>query len=415
MSILKSVQSIPLSNGGYIKINSLIGEGGQGEVYSVEYNKSAYALKWYKQNMSSAFYENLKNNILSGVPNKNFLWPKAITGIHQGKFGYIMPLRPSGYKEFSEFLTGGVRFASWELMINAALNIVQSFHDLHSDGYSYQDLNEGSFFINPNNGDVLICDNDNVAPYGINLGVKGTPKYMAPEVVINTARPNSHTDRFSLAVILFRLFYIDHPLEGRYTIQFPLTDSAGAELFGKNPVFVFDPKNDKNRPDPTAHGNVIQRWNIFPPDLKSAFVRSFTSGLRDVNSRLTEEQWIDILVRVRSMLIRLNNKERFVNAYNPKTYPDGCMLLMFEDSLALLAPESKLYPYQTTRASLDYTNPSAIVKKARSENLYGLNNLTKDIWKAEFDGKTKNFTPGSYVPLVRGMTINFGTVTAKVY
>ena len=85
MSILKSVQSIPLSNGGYIKINSLIGEGGQGEVYSVEYNKSAYALKWYKQNMSSAFYENLKNNILSGVPNKNFLWPKAITGIHQGK------------------------------------------------------------------------------------------------------------------------------------------------------------------------------------------------------------------------------------------------------------------------------------------------------------------------------------------
>ena len=30
-------------------------------------------------------------------------------------------------------------------------------------GYSYQDLNDGNFFINPQSGDVLICDNDNVA------------------------------------------------------------------------------------------------------------------------------------------------------------------------------------------------------------------------------------------------------------
>lgn len=30
----------------------------------------------------------------------------------------------------------------------------------------------------------MICDNDNVAPYGENLGIAGKCRYMAPEVVI---------------------------------------------------------------------------------------------------------------------------------------------------------------------------------------------------------------------------------------
>lgn len=38
---------------------------------------------------------------------------------------------------------------------------------LHRHGYSYQDLNDGNFFINPESGDVLICDNDNVMPQGV--------------------------------------------------------------------------------------------------------------------------------------------------------------------------------------------------------------------------------------------------------
>ena len=99
---------------------------------------------------------------------------------------------------FSEFLLNQARFDSYEVMISAALNIVESFRLLHSLGFSYQDVNEGSFFINPGDGDVLICDNDNVAPNLVNLGVRGMPRYMAPEVVIDATRPNTQTDRFHL-------------------------------------------------------------------------------------------------------------------------------------------------------------------------------------------------------------------------
>ena len=58
---------------------------------------------------------------------------------------------------------------------------------------------------------MLICDNDNVAPYGDNLGIAGKCRYMAPEVVLGKKRPDLHTDRFSLAVVLYLLLFLNHP------------------------------------------------------------------------------------------------------------------------------------------------------------------------------------------------------------
>ena len=302
-------------------------------------------------------------------------------------------------------------------MFKAALNIVESYFKLHSIGYSYQDLNEGSFFINPSNGDVLICDNDNVAPFGVNLGVRGIPKYMAPEVVLNQSYPNTHTDRFSLAIILFRLFYIDHPLEGQYTIQFPLTDAIGARLFGENPVFVYDPNNPSNRPVPEAQPNVIERWHMFPPDLNAAFTKAFTAGLKDINSRITELQWREVLVKARGMLVCIDGKEQFVNAYQPNSLPKGCRLLHTEEQIIALAPNSVLYPCQIDKFSTDYLSPAALVRASNSNsNIYGLGNLTSQDWSITVPGKgVTTIQPKGFAPLIPGVIIDFGNVKGKVF
>lgn len=419
MATLKTSETIPLLGSGQsVKILNYIAEGGQGEVYKVAFNGSEYALKWYSKIVpSDAFYANLAHNIKIGPPEEYFLWPQAITEKVKGRFGYIMRLRPTGYKEYGEFLLGNARFKSWDLLFKAALNIVESYFALHSMGYSYQDLNEGSFFINPDNGDVLICDNDNVAPFGENLGVKGMPKYMAPEVVLNKSRPNTHTDRFSLAVILFRLFYIDHPLEGKYTIQFPLTDAIGAQLFGERPIFVYDPNNEMNRPDPEAHTNVIERWPMFPPDLTAAFTKAFTKGLKDVNSRITEQQWLEVLTKARGMLIKLDGKEQFVNAYKPESIPHGCRLLRTEEKVIALAPESVLYKCQVDRISNDYKTPAALVKPSISDkSIYGLGNLSDNKWICTLPGKSPvEINPKAFAPLIPGTTIDFGNIKAKVF
>lgn len=94
-----------------------------------------------------------------------------------------MKLRPKDYYEFGQYLLARAKFKSFEAMVNAAMKICEGFKALHLSGLSYQDLNDGNFFIHPETGDVLICDNDNVAPEGVTSGILGKARYMAPEVV----------------------------------------------------------------------------------------------------------------------------------------------------------------------------------------------------------------------------------------
>ena len=43
----KNGDKLKLLNGDEISVKSLLGDGGQGEVYLVSYNGKDYALKWY--------------------------------------------------------------------------------------------------------------------------------------------------------------------------------------------------------------------------------------------------------------------------------------------------------------------------------------------------------------------------------
>ena len=222
---------------------------------------------------------------------------------------------------------------------------------------------------------------------------------------------------FSLAIILFRLFYIDHPLEGKYTVQFPLTDAIGAQLFGERPVFVYDPKNDSNRPLPDAHPNVIKRWPMFPPDLNAAFTKAFTSGLKDINSRITEQQWREVLMKARGMLVVIDGKEQFVNAYQPNSVPKGCRLLRTEEQVIALAPNSILYSCQIDRLSTDYRTPAALVKASNSDkSIYGLGNLTDKEWIVTIPNKNPVCVkPKGFAPLLPGTVIDFGNIKGKVF
>ena len=202
----KRGQVIKLLNGDSVTVKSKLGEGGQGAVYLVSLAGSDYALKWYlpaylkglKPNYKR-FYQNLVDNVSSGSPSPQFLWPQAVavTGKRSEGFGYIMDLRPKEYEEFTKFKKRKVTFNNTTAVLNAANNVVEAFKTLHRKGLSYQDLNCGNFFINKDTGDVLICDNDNVAPNGINLGVGGMPGYMAPEVIMGKTLPDTNTERFS--------------------------------------------------------------------------------------------------------------------------------------------------------------------------------------------------------------------------
>ena len=233
MKELKPKDKVSLTNGSSAKVVKELGRGGQGIVYLVEVGGQQMALKWYLSNPGIPFYKNLEENISKGAPSDAFLWPEYLTNVDHGSYGYIMKLRPEGYYEFGHYLLARAQFKSFDAMVNAAMKICEGFKALHLAGLSYQDLNDGNFFIHPETGDVLICDNDNVFPEGDNSGILGKARYMAPEVVTGQTLPNKQTDRFSLSVVLFMLFYGNHPFEGARVLACPCMTEKYEKQFYK--------------------------------------------------------------------------------------------------------------------------------------------------------------------------------------
>lgn len=404
-------------SGKELQIIKELGSGGQGTVYKVAVNGQPKALKLYKCNFENRdeFINNLKNNIRKGAPNASFLWPEDFIEI-ENQFGYIMGLRPQGYHELSEFILGrNVQFKSFKSSVDTAIKIVQAFQVLHSNGFCYQDLNDGNFFINPDTGDVLICDNDNVAPNNGKTFIVGKPRYMAPEVVLG-GQPNTQSDRFSLCVILFLLLCHNHPLEGKRWVEYScMTPQIQTDLYGKTPIFIFDPTNNYNAAVPGYQDNAIMLWKYLPQYVKDAFIQSFSNtALHDPNKRLREIDWVRILTRFRDNIARCSCGNEVFIENESDTKCDSCHTV-YKVNHRLVLPYYKLpiiagsYIYRIQVEAL----PSAkecevllrIVRNKASNELYIQNLTGKSINVITPSGKNKEVLDQGIIPIKPNLQI----------
>ena len=444
---LKIGQEVEMEFGGRAKVLKVIGSGGQGIVYLVEFNSQKWALKWYdvdKIKRPKEFRQNIKNNIQDGAPSNKFLWPKYLTKENdQGTFGYIMELKPESFDSFVDILntyklvidplTGRatkqpVRFTSLYAMVTAVINIANAFRQLHRVGKSYQDLNDGGFFINVNTGAVLVCDCDNIAPDGSNFGIGGKPGYMAPEVVRGIAKPDVQTDKYSLAVVLFKLLFRGDPMEGEKVVKdVCLTESSELKHYGQDAVFVYDPDNASNRPVRGIHDNVIKFWRIYPKYIRDAFIQSFTQGISEPNKRIIENEWQKLFIRLRSEIImcgcgRTNFTSMFSQA-DEKTYRCPKCGMEFA-TLEFSNRENRMPLYVGCKFFVCEIDPDSddfltvageLVENKLKPGVLGIKNCTEQTWTARLpDGKNYPIQPGKGFPIWKGLEVDFGKVTARM-
>ena len=411
-----------------IEVEQWIGGGGQGDVFIVDYNGENKALKWYKPNgmgeKPDKFYENIKNNVFKGAPSEEFLWPLDVTEWKDGRFGYVMNLRPDGYYEVSDYMLTNARFKSYKTIIDAALHIVSAYRNLHNSGFSYQDLNDGNFFINPDNGDVLICDNDNVAPNGTETGIIGKPRYMAPEIVMKKSKPNTLTDIFSMSVILYILFCINHPLEGKKSLH-PMSPHLQELLYGYEATFIMDPNDNSNGPDPVVHANTIQVWPYLPAYMKQIFIDSFSKkSITSPNARPKEIDWIKNFVRFRSEIVACSCGNEIFTENGSSCKCESCgksinipFKLTFTDYSLPGLKGSRIYKCQTGVCNADNAlNPmGVIVAKKDNPTMLGIKNLSEKSWNATTpSGKSKKVMPGDIIPLKDGIVFEINEQKIKI-
>lgn len=418
------------------KVGDFIGGGGQGEVYKVDVGGKPMALKWYFPHTATETQrEILQRLVKKGSPDPRFLWPEdLVTSKTASGFGYIMALRPARFSSLFRLMSRKIE-PTFRALATAGYHLADSFYQLHAQGLCYRDISFGNVFLDPDRGDILVCDNDNVVFNGeAKATINGTPRFIAPELVRGDpdVRLSTDTDLFSLAVLLFYMFMIHHPLDGEQESNIHCFDLAAMrKLYGTEARFIFDPNDDTNRPVPGHHDNALAYWPIYPQFFRDRFIKAFTQGLHDpAHGRVRETEWRQDMVRLRDAILYCGQcgAENFYDsrALKAQGQLNGCWScgqsvqlpprLRIGRSIVMLNHDTRLYPHHTGAARWDFSQPVAeISQHPRDPSIWGLKNLSAHPWSsATAEGATQEIPPGRSVRLSVGTRIQFGNVEAEI-
>ncbi len=431
-SVLQPGDDLRTPGGLTCRVVRFLGSGGQGEVHEGALDGSPVAIKWYYPTTATPEQRSTIATLVErGAPSARFLWPiEMVDSDERPGFGYVMALRDPRFRGVTDLLRRKVT-TTFRCLATAGVQLSDSFLAVHARGLCYRDISQGNVFIDPTNGDVLICDNDNVAPDGLEGGVIGTPRFMAPEVVRGEALPSTQTDLFSLAVLLFYLLVNHHPLEGQREASIRCFDlPAMTRLYGTEAVFIFDPADPSNRPVPGVHDNALAFWPLYPEFLRERFTDVFTIGL-DPQKRVRESEWRATCARLLDCIVYCAacGSQAFADpdvvrasgaagtcwsCRAPLTLPPR---IHIGNAVVMMNFDARLYRHHIDpQAPIDLGDVVAeVAEHPQRPGVWGLRNRSGRAWTATTsDGAAKPVGPGRSVALAVGTHVSFGTSEGEI-
>lgn len=410
------------------QIVAFIGEGGQGTVFEALIDDTPVAIKWYFEHVGTDSQRQAVRDLIErGAPSDRFLWPSEMIELDRVPgFGYVMPLRPAEYRKLRD-LFGRVDV---DPIARTTLcrELAECFLSLHIQGLCYRDISFSNIFFEPNTGKPLICDNDNVGIDGrASTGVLGTRTFMAPEIIREEVGPSIDTDRWSLAVVLFYILVVGHPLLGRRELRFKYwNEESERELLGRAPLFVFDPDDQANAPDPVEHASMSINWRHLPVFVRRLFTKSFTEGLRDPrNGRIPESQWRRDMSRLGDSVVTCTKCG--VRGFFDMTQPLDCrgcgrrieppLRLVFKDGKVLILSDgAKVYQHHVDRLpSYNFKPVAEVTRHPSNKDVWGLRNVDDQAWTATGPtGDSTVIAPTRSFGLVPGTVFRFGSAEARL-
>jgi DNA-binding helix-hairpin-helix protein with protein kinase domain len=418
---------------GAVHIGARIGGGLQGEVFRAESAHGPLAVKWYKPPWSTPTQARAIDELIArGSPDTRFLWPVERLGPYAGSqstFGYTMPLCEPGYFPLVRLVNGTLSPSlepSTAEIIRICQHAVESFRLLHLSGLCYRDVSLANVFFEPRTANIRICDVDNVGVDDGSSKVLGTPLFMAPEIVRDTAFrtfPSRSTDLHSLAVLLFFLLFMEHPLIGR-KVDRGLWDEQHALIhFGREPVFVLAPDDESNRP---TSPHVERYWTLYPQFLRDRMLTAFGEGLHTPSARVTEGEWLRTLGRLRDCMGSCPNCAATVfhdlDAHSPSPCHQCAQPLA--RPLVLSIGRRRLVVSRHLRFGAEVISPlpspgppiAEAVEHPQAPDRFGLKNLTGVPWTVTMpDGVEYPVGPRQAVDLVAGAVIATPTFNVEVH
>lgn len=407
-----------------VQVLSGLGGGGQGQVYEVEVAGQRLALKWYLPRcleQDPHLEQRLLECIRATAPSRAFLWPIALlrptpdsVSLIRSKtpgFGYLMELRPQQFVGAVEHYAGRLDI-NLHQALQAGFFLAEAFHALHSKGLCYKDISLGNLFLEPETGRILICDNDNVDVDGRGLSsIIGTSGFIAPEILMRRGRPGANSDLFSLAVLLFMLITRHHPLRGQMELAIRCLDEpARRKLFGEDPVFIFNPNDQRNRPDPTEHAGALLLWPLYPASLQQLFQQSFGPGMSNPGQRALTGQWLEALAAAldQRQICPACGAEHFgtqPNCWHCNQSLTATSVLCSANGRVLASSGNAMHHHHFSSLEAPHLDQpiGRVVRHPDDPSLLGLQNLSGQPWQARTTG-------GQQVSVQPGKTCNLAAL-----
>lgn len=416
--------------------------------YEVEFLGNKQLFKWYTKstcNDLQSFRTNLEALFKDTKSPSYVLKPTIFTKPNSsGCFGCIYANSTRNYFTLRDIINGytleynnehlpqrtKVKFKNIDAIVNCSVNIAKIFHNLHSKEHFFYSFYEEDLLINIENGDVLLDISNaitrNKEQYILNKGCI----YLAPELLSEKDVPNKFSDNYTLSVLLFRIFFHNHPLEGKAVIDdLSLDFKNQIKYYGNKATFIYDKNNSSNRPVRGVHYAVISMWEKYPQYIRDAFMYNFGEKLFSPTERYSPTQWLDLLLRLESDILpcvcgRIDFS--FLYELTPETFYQ-CQkcgskyhsIYFKKKKFRLPIHEgNKVYATFLKDNPKPYNDVIGIVQENKIHaNVFGLLNVSKSPWNCTIKGgEFKIINPNNTLPIFQHFNFDyFGSIAEFDY
>lgn len=287
--------------------------------YVCNFMNNHYILKWYNKDYSNnlkSLKQSFERLFVGGNIPKYYLKPKAITkSKDDDSFGCIYTDITHDYFSLKDIINSSaiecdvegnpirkpVKFKSMQSMMTACINIIKIFEELNNKDLHIYSFSDEDMFININNGEILWNTVERVSNKSQhNITVDSNCVYLAPELLDGTELPNYNSDVYTLSVILFRILFHDHPLEGKTIIDdVSCVFKPNMQYYSSKAVFIFNPNDTSNRAVRGVNYTVLSMWKKYPKYLRDVFVDTFCNYLFFPDERYTTQDWLKVVLHLK--------------------------------------------------------------------------------------------------------------------
>jgi hypothetical protein len=309
--------SLKTLSGLTIHPDSVLGHGGEGEIWSIE-SRPDIVLKWYfpeKLAADPTLEDRIRLMVAqppSGWKEKSsgltmLTWPTDVVIDGKNFAGFLMPMvdldrslplhritNPTDARPSATGKTSWARGFTWRYLCMSALNLAIAVEVLHPQ-VVVGDFNESNVLVWSDARITLVdCDSMQITDPASKrryLCRVGKPQFMPPELVgkdLGQVVRSPTSDLFALAVNVYQLVLEgEHPFMG---VWHGMGDKPAAPSLARDGLWVWKGDN-RLTPRPSAVG-----MDILPKDIAELFRRCFEDGARNPRLRPGAAEWRDHLL-----------------------------------------------------------------------------------------------------------------------